>query len=128
MAENTNISNVSRISSSHPHFKSHQLRKNSSTVSGKVLRTDQDTKRDEQSRQMLRLAQGEIEELKDSLRYAEYVLARTKEEKETLEKQMSDHQQSLYQAQHLLGQKEREKQEAERLMDAATKHAEWSSV
>ena len=35
---------------------------------------------------MLRLAATEIEELKDSLRYAEYMLVRTKEEKEALEK------------------------------------------
>ena len=36
---------------------------------------------------MLRIASTEIEELKDSLRYAEYMLARTKEEKENLEKE-----------------------------------------
>jgi hypothetical protein len=35
---------------------------------------------------MLRLAATEIEELKDSLKYAEYMLARTKEEKESVEK------------------------------------------
>ena len=40
---------------------------------------------------MLRLAVTEIDELKDSLRYAEYMLARTKEEKEDLEKQCEQH-------------------------------------
>jgi len=35
---------------------------------------------------MFKLAQLEIDELKDSLRYAEYVLARTKEEKENFER------------------------------------------
>ena len=52
------------------------------STSGKILRTDQDTRRDEQNRQLLKLAATEIEELKDSLKYAEYMLARTKEEKE----------------------------------------------
>jgi len=36
---------------------------------------------------MLRVAATEIIELKDSLRYAEYLLAKTKEEKEQIEKQ-----------------------------------------
>ena len=35
---------------------------------------------------MFRLSQVEIDELKDSLRYAEYVLAKTREEKEQLER------------------------------------------
>ena len=35
---------------------------------------------------MLRVAIAEIDELKDSLKYAEYLLARTKDEKENLEK------------------------------------------
>lgn len=37
---------------------------------------------------MLRLATSEIEELKDSLRYAEYMLARIKDEKEILERDL----------------------------------------
>jgi len=37
---------------------------------------------------MLRLASVEVEELKDSLKYAEYMLARAKEEKEEIERQM----------------------------------------
>ena len=49
-----------------------------SVSGGKILRTDQETKRDENNRQMLRLAANEIEELKDGLKYAEYMLARTK--------------------------------------------------
>ena len=36
---------------------------------------------------MLAVASIEIDELKDSLRYAEYMLVRTKEEKEVLEQQ-----------------------------------------
>jgi hypothetical protein len=59
---------------------------NRSTSRGKILRTDQETKRDEQNRQMLRIAGAEIDELKDSLKYAEYLLARTKEEKENMER------------------------------------------
>ena len=38
---------------------------------------------------MVLLAQGEIDELKDSLKYAEYLLARTKEEKEHLESEVN---------------------------------------
>lgn len=56
------------------------------------------------------------------------MLARTKEEKELLERQMGEHQQSLHQVHHLLSQKERERSEAERLMDAASRHAEWAQV
>lgn len=40
---------------------------------------------------MLRLAANEIEELKDGLKYAEYMLARTKQEKEDVQKQVEQH-------------------------------------
>lgn len=38
---------------------------------------------------MLAVASIEIDELRDSLRYAEYMLAQTKEEKEALEQQVA---------------------------------------
>jgi hypothetical protein len=42
---------------------------------------------------MLRVASAEIDELKDSLKYAEYLLARTKEEKEQFEKHSRENDQ-----------------------------------
>lgn len=44
---------------------------------------------------MLVVAQGEIEELRDSLRYAEYMLARTKEEKEAIDAELAQHDQQM---------------------------------
>ena len=41
---------------------------------------------------MLRVAMSEIDELKDSLKYAEYMLAKTKEEKENLQKEYEQNQ------------------------------------
>jgi len=39
----------------------------------------------EQSKQMAKVARGEIDELKNSLRYAEFILERTRMEKEQVE-------------------------------------------
>ena len=51
---------------------------------------------------MFRLAQTEIDELKDSLRYSEYVLARTKEEKEMLEKHIAESSSQMERVQQVI--------------------------
>lgn len=86
------------------------------------------TKRDEQTRQMFRLAQTEIDELKDSLRYAEYVLARTKEEKEMLEKQIAENAMHVERVQYEIAQKEGEKMQLQQQMDSVGRQAEWAQM
>jgi len=39
----------------------------------------------ETSKQLTKLQQGEIEELRNSIRYSEFILARTRQEKQELE-------------------------------------------
>ena len=49
------------------------------------------TVRGEQAKQMSKLAQNEIEELKESLRYAEFLLVRTRQEKDQVEGELERH-------------------------------------
>ncbi|CDW83586.1 UNKNOWN [Stylonychia lemnae] len=113
----------SRLSNQRPSFK-----KNPHTASGKILRTDQDTKVNEQTRQLFRLAQGEIDELKDSLRYAEYALARTKQEKEVLERQMEEEHEETIKTKVDLKMKENERDLMARQADALAKQAEHAQM
>jgi hypothetical protein len=66
---------------------------------------------------MLSVASVEINELKDSLRYAEYMLSRTKEEKEELELDMVKNDVDKQQSTKLIKDNEFEKNEAYKQID-----------
>eukprot|EP00347_Sterkiella_histriomuscorum_P010297 403376845 len=131
-SQNQNPNNQSRAHNSSKLSNRPSLRNtkngNNHSQSGKILRTDQETKQTEQTRQLFRLAQCEIDELKDSLRYAEYVLARTKEEKEQLEKQVSDDRQTVKEAKFELQSKNQELGQAHRQTEAMLRQTEHAQI
>ena len=60
----------------------------------------------ETTKQLNKLQQGEIEELRNSLRYAEFILARTRQEKIDLEHEIKRNDLKLAEVHHLAQSKE----------------------
>lgn len=71
------------------------------------------TVRGEQAKQMSKLAQNEIEELKESLRYAEFLLVRTRQEKDQVERELERHDQKIEEVRREVRNKEAENGELE---------------
>ena len=86
------------------HYHSHQ---GSSNASQKVaLRAMAEPVKLETTKQLNKLQQGEIEELRNSLRYAEFILARTRQEKLDLEHEIQRNDLKLAEVHHLAQSKE----------------------
>lgn len=72
---------------------------NMASVAGKRLRTDGMKRTEEECRQMLRLAEVENKELKNSLRYVEIQLAKSRESYKQLTQKYEDAQADIQSAQ-----------------------------
>ena len=62
----------------------------------------------EQTKQISKMARNEIDELRESLRYAEYLLSKTRQEKEEVEGELQTHDAKVGEVRREVAQKENE--------------------
>jgi predicted nuclease with TOPRIM domain len=79
----------------------------------------------EQSR---RLAINEIEELRESLRYAEFVLAKTRQEKEQVERELQEHDQRVNAVRQEVAQRAHENKQLEQQVTTLSNHAHFADM
>ena len=86
------------------------------------------TVRGEQAKQMSKLAQNEIEELKESLRYAEFLLVRTRQEKDQVEGELERHDQKIEEVRREVRNKVAENGELEQQLEAVNGQANFAEM
>jgi chromosome segregation ATPase len=84
--------------------------------------------RKETAKQQAYLAQGEIEELKQSLRYAEYVLEKTRIEKAEVEQELERHDERVAVVQREVESKEQLNRSLEEQVAVLTGQAQFATM
>lgn len=87
-----------------------------------------ETVRTEQGKQMRKIAFGEIAELKESLRYAEFLLEKSRAEKEQLEGELARNDDKVAQVQREVDRRDREKQVLTEQLEAAGGQAQFAQM
>jgi len=82
----------------------------------------------ETQRQRAKLAAHEIEELRESLRYAEFLLHKTKQEKEQVERELALHDEKVQEVRREVRDREAHSKQLEQQLATVNNHAHFAEM